>query len=135
MTRNSITKDIVDLLTADLVVEGPYFSEEWGKTDANTEVEAQTVIEDRDGLTSLKVEEYENPFFSIKVRGDSAENSEVVWVRAVTIHDFLIKSEPVTVNGTLYKYFTPVATLQQMGRDENGRFMVFAKYSTYRDIA
>ena len=135
MSRNSVSQDIVDFLTAGLVGQGPYYPVEWGKADAGKEVEQQTIIEDSTGLKSMKDEEYENPFFSITVRGKGNETSEDVWIRAVAIHDFLITAIPATINATLYKYFTPVAPLQQMGRDEQGRFMVFAKYFTYRDIA
>jgi len=135
MSRNSVSQDIVDFLTAGLVAQGPYFPVEWGKVSADKEVEQQTIIEDSTGLKSLKDEEYENPFFSIAVRGKGNETSEQVWIRAVAIHDFLITAIPATINGTLYKYFTPMAPLQQMGRDDQGRFMVFAKYFTYRDIA
>ena len=134
MTRNSVPKDITELLTANVAASGPFFPNEWGKKPNGDTSNKQTIIQDSPGGPSLTGDSYERPVFTMTMRGDLNEPVEPLWVRAVAVHDFLIQSPTVTINAVEYGHFEPMAPLQLMERDDQGRPMVFAKYFTYRNV-
>ena len=134
MTRNSVTKDIKDLLTANQAASGPFFADQWGKGANNEILSKQTIVESTPGGSSEIDESYEQLFFSLTFRGDETETNSALWDRAILVHNFLTQTGPFTINSTLYKYASIMAPLQALGRDDKGHPMAFVKYFTYRDV-
>lgn len=136
MARNTTSKDIRDLL----VNTGGFtnvFHVEWGKKTGDVEIESQILIEDKPGTpggSMQQVSTFEQPMFSMVVRGDPDDTSDAVWTRAVTVEDFLLSSPRVTVNGQSYAQFKNMSTLRAIGRDDKNRHIVTNTYYTFRDI-
>lgn len=136
MARNTTSKDIRDLLTDVGEFTGVYYVE-WGKKAGDVEIESQVLIEDKIGTPGGSMQHsdtFEQPVFSMTVRGDPDDNSDAVWNRAVAIEDFLLGSPRVTVNGQSYAQFKNISTLRAIGRDDKNRHIVTNTYYTFRDI-
>lgn len=130
--RSSVARDVVKYLTDNLPANGPYYPDEWGK-DADGYIDKQIMIADGVGELSDIPQYYERPMFTVNFRGDKDENSKTAYDNALVVHDFLVNTNRVTINGIDYSYFDTFAPLQQLERDDESRWILFARYLTLRN--
>lgn len=128
---NSTAFDVSELLNA----EGSFGtlgtdlrSGEWGKADK------QILVMEGVGTPSTLKRSYEQTGVQILVRGEKNAADNTVYAVAKSVSDFLLlKSDCVTINGTVYKGFEESSNIAALGKDENQRFVYSCNFSTYRN--
>ena len=109
------------------------FSFEWGSNVEGDEIDSQILILDADDIETPLKELYENPTFTILVRGSKVESGKTVHDRARAVYEFMIQRPSETIDGTDYLQFEPITGLVPIGRDENDRHVYTMTFYTYRD--
>lgn len=134
MSLNAASEDIRAMLHTGLFgVSGTdLFSLEWGTALNGKEVDKQILVVDTEDVDSSIKDEYEQPTFTIFVRGSTSESMKVVHDRARALYEFMIQQVRQTLNGTEYVEFAPVTGLLSLGRDNNNRAVYSMNFFTFR---
>jgi len=136
MALNNVAEDIQSLLnTAGKGVAGTdLFSFQWGNGANGKEIDEQILVLDSGTLTDALIkDEYEQPTFTIQVRGGTNEAVLAVYDRARDIYQFVIAQVRTTLNGIEYLEFAPIGGLIPVGKDDNNRWNYTMTFFTFRD--
>jgi len=137
MSLNAVSEDIRQLLDDNSVALGltsiPITSFQWKAGNDGNEVNNQVLVLDTDAIDALVKDEYENPVFNIRVRGDTQEGVKSVHDRARGIYEFMLQEVRKTINGSEYVEYAPLGGLLPEGKDESNRFIYSMNFFTYRD--
>jgi len=137
MSLNAVSEDIRQLLDDNSAALGlasiPITSFQWKSETNGDEVDSQVLVLDTDAIDALIKDEYENPVFNVRVRGDTQEGVKSVHDRARGIYEFLLQEVRTIINGTEYVEYAPLGGLLPEGKDKSNRFIYTMNFFTYRD--
>lgn len=135
MALNSVSEDVRQLLNDNSKgTQGTdLFSFQWGSGFEGAETQKQILVLDTGNIVALVKDEYEQPTFSIQVRGSTVESVKTVYDRARDIYEFMIQQPRTTINTVLYYEFAPALNeILSLGKDENNRYTYQLNFFTYR---
>lgn len=137
---NSVSIDIMNLLQTNGfgTIGTSLFAMAWGDG-----VDSQTLVMDSEGFnTTLKTDlddnglplaGYEQPVFTVLVRGNKGEDMNTAYQTIRGIHEFLIVQPTQTIGTTEYLQYEPLSTILTLGRDDNDRAVFSIRYYTFRN--
>lgn len=138
MSLNAVSEDIKKLLQDNAAILGltgiPITSFQWRSAADGIEIDNQVLVLDTGNVDALIKDEYENPTFTIEVRGDTQEKVKSVYDRARGIYEFMLQEKRKTINGTEYLEYAPFSDgIKAMGKDKSNRFVYLMIFFTFRD--
>lgn len=137
MSLNAVAEDIRQLLADNAATLGltsiPITAFQWKSGANGDEIDSQVLVLDAGNIDSLIKDEYENPTFEIRTRGDTQEGVKIVHDRARGIYEFMIQEPRKTINGTEYIEYAPITdSILSAGKDKSNRFVYSTIFFTFR---
>lgn len=128
---NSMARDVATWLDANtsLTLGTDLFGFQWNEKITVTNI----LVRDTSGETSDQPLLYEKPSVQVLVRTNKGGSFQTAWNKLELVHQALLTAgNAVTINSTEYLGFDPIGGMADLGRDENGRYVLTRNYSTHR---